>query len=800
MAINTTNTDTTSDNELRGGKRPKKAESVIRFWINEIEAAKKREKEYRKEGSKVIDIYAGKRKEQTPYNILFSNTETLLPALYSAVPRPVVQRRFKDQDPIGKAAAMASTRMLEFLIDTNVEGYETFDQAMRNATLDALLPGRGVTCVKYDAEIGEIPGDAVETDEPVEVDESVEPEEPTPYKQAELVCADSREWNKVYFGYAKKWSHVPWVAFEEHIDKEEAERLFGSAVAGKLKYTEDDQRDETDDSERTDDEKDKGERKTTCIYQIWDKAGGKKVRYVSPMHKEGFLKVEDDPLGLTGFFNIPRPIMFIEKTADIVPVALYCLYENQAAELNRLTTRINRIVEAIKARGVYDTELGEDIGRIMESDDNALVPADKSSSLAAEKGLGNAIWFMPIEQLVNVLMQLYAAREQCKRVIYEVTGISDIIRGSTVASETATAQEIKSQWGTLRLKRLQKEVQRYARDTLRMMLEIAATKFSEETWAKMTGLPFVSAMQKEQAMMMAQAAQQMGQQPDPQTMAALQAPVWEEVLGVLRDDMQRAYRVDIETNSTIEPEATEDQKMIAEVMNAMSQYLNGVTPLVQSGALPFEAAQSMLMAVVRRFRFGPEIEDYVKQMKAPQQPDDGKGAEQAKIAAEMQERDKDRQFEMQKQMDENARLAAQEAAQAQREALAAQEARDAEANKIAAEHKMRMIEIDAEKMSEMAKLRSQRAIAEMQARIEQETALQQTSMQIAGQIQIATIKAKSDSSEQESGAVDAELRQQDNAATTQSIAMMAEALRVLAAPKVPERDRAGRIVRLVPEL
>jgi hypothetical protein len=120
--------------------------------------------------------------------------------------------------------------------------------------------------------------------------------------------------------------------------------------------------------------------------------------------------------------------------------------------------------------------LGADLERLMDADDNQLVPAESGSSLAAEKGLQNAIWMMPLEMLVASLQQLLMAREQCKQTIYEITGIADIMRGQTNASETLGAQEIKEGWGKLRLKRLQKEVQRYARDLLRMMLEIAAEK------------------------------------------------------------------------------------------------------------------------------------------------------------------------------------------------------------------------------------------------------------------------------------------------------------------------------------
>lgn len=614
-------------------KRPNEISEIVGFWLTEIKAAKSREKDFRKDGQRILDIYSGKKNKNTPFNILYSNTETLLTALYSQVPRPVVQRRFKDEDPLGKQAATAGQRMLEFLLDTNVDGYETFDEGVASGTLDALLPGRGVTCVKYDADVAEV----------------LQGEESVPMKSSELVCVDAKSWNRVYFGYAKKWSKVPWIAYEEHIDIEEAERLFGE-IASKIAFTEGE--DEEGD-EKNKEDKDKGERKTALIYQIWDREGGKdgknKIRYISPQYKDGYLKVLDDPLGLTGFFNCPKPIQFLKKSNDLTPVSLYLLYENQAEELNTLTIRINKIIKAIKARGVYDTELGEDIANIMKADDNELVPADKSSSLAAEKGLQNAIWFMPIEQLVNVLRELYVAREQCKQVIYEITGIADILRGASKASETLGAQEIKERWGGLRLKRLQREVQRYVRDLMRMMLEVAASKFSEDTWAKMTGLPFVTSEQKMQLDAIAQAAQASGQPLDPQTQAQLQSPVWGQVLELLKNDIHRAYRIDIETNSTVEPEAVEDQKNIAELMTALGQYLNGVGPLVQKGIMPFGAAQSMLLAISRRFRFGMEIEDYIKQMQPPKPEDDGKAEAQAKMQMEQQSHQMDMQSKKQDQ-------------------------------------------------------------------------------------------------------------------------------------------------------
>jgi len=562
------------------------SELSISEWLEEIQDAKKREKDFRKDGREILEIYANEKK--TPFNILYSNTDTALPALFSEVPRPIVKRRYKDEDPMGKVVSEAAQRVLEYLIDTDVDDYDKFDCSMTDATVDGLLPGRGVTTVKFESD-----GDW------------------------ETVCTDSRKWDRVLFGYATKWSKVQWVAYEEYIDREEARELFGDK-ANKLKYIEGEEHDE-DENEN----KNKGYKKTAQVYQIWDKSD-RKIKYVSQQYKDGFLKVEDDPLGLTGFFNCPKPLQFVAKSNDLLPTALYTLYRQQATELNRIQIRLTKVIEAIKVRGAYNGAYGEEIEQILKEEDNALVPTDKASALA-EGGLDQNIWLLPIGELVAVAQQLMVARESCKQVIYEITGISDIVRGQSKASETLGAQKIKEAWGSMRLKRPQKEVQRYALDTMRLMLDIAVNKFSEDTWSKMTGLPYPKTEQKKQAQKLVQIAQMSGAPQSPTVMQAMQVaqqPSWGEILDILKDNYSRSYRLDIETNSTIDVEATEDKQLVGEFMNAMAQFMNGIAPMIQEGVMPFNAAKSMMLAIVKRYRFGRDVEDELNQMQEPQKKQD----------------------------------------------------------------------------------------------------------------------------------------------------------------------------------
>lgn len=642
----------------------RKAANLVQHWIGELDQARMREKDFRKEGQRFVELYEGTKKEAYQFNILYSNTETLAPALYNSVPRPVVQRRFKDADPLGAQAAKAGQRILEYLIDDGMSEYATFDELMKSTVLEALVPGRGVTRFKYDAKIEQVRNEqAAEQAESaglvIDPDEDVEQEghvaasaERVTY---ETVCGEEVPWDRFLHGYAKKWKDVPWVAYEHFMTKEELEQNFGPMGARVPVADLEVESDDTGAAQRQP-EAMKGI-KVAVVYEIWDKVT-RTVLFITPNYKDMPLKQVPDPLGLSGFFNCPKPLGFLAKISTLVPVALYTLYEEQAKELNRVTTRINKIVAALKVRGMYDSTV-QGLEKVLEADDNVLIPAENVAALLANgNALEKAIWLVPIEKLIAVLQQLYLQRNQVKQVIYEITGIADIMRGSSQASETLGAQELKNQWGTLRLKRLQKEVARYARDSLRIMLEIAVSKLSPETIQGMTGLPYPTGAEKQQAQMVGQQFAQMGQQPPPEIAQQLQQitsqPSWDEILGLLQNDLQRSYRIDIETNSTVDAEATEDKQNIAELLNAISQFLNGVAPLVQSGSMPFEVASGMLLAIVRRFRFGPELEDQLKEMKAPPPPppDPKVQADAANAQADLQMKQMDIQ---QKQMEIDAR-------------------------------------------------------------------------------------------------------------------------------------------------
>lgn len=727
---------------------PKNVDELVRRWVDEIDMSREREKDWRKDGKEAEELYEASKEGEDSFNILYSNTETLAPSLYGNMPKPVVQRRFRDEDTLGKSVSQAGQRLLEFLLDTNSEEYDTFDESMKDATHDALLPGRGLVEFCYHAETADTPGQGEEGQD------GYDP--PGSQLVSECVYPKSFVWNRFYHGYAKRWCDVPWCAVELYLDKQAVEQEFGKEVADKTLYTIEGDANQDRRGEGKDNQV-KTKIKTACIYKIWDKKK-RVILWVSPNHPTSILRTDDDELKLTGFYPFPRPMRFLRKSNNLNPTALYKLYRTQARELNTISSRLIGLLKQCKVRGVYDSTIGE-IEEVLKQEEGSLVPAENVAALQTTRGLEGAIWLMPIDKIVGVIKELYVAREACKRTIYEITGISDIVRGQSVATETLGAQKIKQEWVTLRLKNMQKEVQRFVRDALRIMLEIAAKRFQQQTWAQMTGLPYVTSEQLQQAQRIAQAAQQAGQPPPPEVAQQLQAPQWEQVIGVLKDDLQRQFKIDIETNSTLDVDASEDKQNLADLMNAISQFLNGVSPLVEKQMLPFQAAQAMLLVVVRKFRFGPEIEDYIKAMKEPTPQDNG---DAAKLQHEAQQQQLDREQEQAK--------AQFEAAQKDKENQQKHEATLAEYQKevqlqqadLAAQEQADVRKITAEREARLAELSSQRATEQMKADIQRKTDIDKATLEAAVAIQVAQIqaKAKADDSARQA-AVDHHKNEQD---------------------------------------
>tara|TARA_R110000824_G_scaffold137452_2_gene301566 strand:- start:2951 stop:5278 length:2328 start_codon:yes stop_codon:yes gene_type:complete len=744
---------------------------VAKRWMMELNLSSKLEKSWRKQAR---DVNARYRDEKDSaggasylidenryssgcrYNILYSNVQTICPALYNQTPKPDVRRRYRDADEAGKQISDIMERGLSYTMDE----YD-FDRFMRLAVKDQQLSGRGVTRIKYESSFAKKVDDEGE-----EYDE----------KAHEEVYWCHVNWADFRVGPGRTWEEVEWVAFKHLLNKEEGEEKFGAAMFGEV------QMDYTPQGMQDSDEGDpvSDTFKRAIVWEIWDKEAAE-VIYIAPSLAERPLKTEDDPLGLAHFFPVPRPLYSTENTDNLVPVEPFRFYQDQADELDEITRRISGIIKTCKVRGIYDSTITEMSG-LMDAGENVMVPATDVLPLMQAGGLEKAIWLWPVERIAGVLVHLYNQRDAIKTAIYEITGIADIMRGSSAASETLGAQQLKAQFGTMRLDDQRREVQRYARDLVRMAAEVMAEHFSSDTMAIMTEVQLPTQEQKAQAMMAAQQMEQQGQPIPAKLREGLSLPTWDEALQILRDDKQRAYRIDIETDSTVAGDQAADQKAITELLVGISSFIQNAGPAVAAGYLPLEAAKSLLMTSIRRFKLGREVEDALDMI-----GEEEEGEEQTDPQVmQMQQQGEQMQQQMQ-QMGEQLQQVTQEnqALKASVEGEQAKLSMEGQKALKAAEQKDRELaikEFEAQKPAEIKATPEEQWHYDSQMERER-MAFEASEADKQRQVDLAkAIIAKSD------GGVD------EDAAVTQAAIMLQQITAALTAPRAVIRDEAGNIV------
>lgn len=560
------------------------------YWLKELKASGKRDEAWIERADKVLERYRDEQTDsqyrQKRMNLLWSNVETKGPLLYARTPKPVIDRRFKDKNP----TAMVAGKILERAVTFCIDSYD-FDGIARDLVQDYLLPGRAIARVSYKPIYG---GELTDPQtKQVKLDEQGQPLKEVVYEEAKL---EYLFWKDVRFGPGKRYDEVPWIAYRSFMSREELVKEFG-AVGDEVTLTHcdpDQKRDEQSESDK------KGE-----VWEVWSKTN-KQVYWVA-IGFQKLLRKSPPPLNLRNFFPSPKPLQAVKTNDKLTPIPEFAQYQDQADEIDKLTARIDHLTDAVKVVGVYDAT-NEGLQRILsEGVDNTLIPISNFALLAEKGGLEGGISWLPIEQVVKALQTLTAQREQLKQNLYEVSGLSDIIRGASDPNETLGAQEIKRQFAGMRVDDKQKAVAEFLRDCLELKAEVIAEQFSPQTLQLMTGVQLPTTEQK--------AMQQQAGQPT-------SLPTWEDVIKLLRTDPIRTFSIDIETDSTIAVDERDEKESRMEFLQAVTGFMKQTAEIAPAAPQLLPLMGELLMFGVRGFRVGRDLEQSIEDaiQGAQQQP------------------------------------------------------------------------------------------------------------------------------------------------------------------------------------
>ena len=556
------------------------------YWHDQLEQAQKVFDKWEKRGKKVVRRYRDERDAiempRMKFNILWSNISVLFPALYGRMAKPEVSRRYMDSDPVGR---LAST-MLERVVEYEVTQFGDFDSAMRGVVEDRLLPGRGTAWVRYEPIIvGQEPPEmetGIEADEGIEITNTEDNE----HVDSAHSPVDYVYWTDFLHSPARTWDEVWWVSRWVYMTKDEGIERFGD-VFKNVPLT--DQNDDIDAKNPMTAKATYG--KKAKVAEIWNKRT-KKVCWVAKGYPQA-LDERDDPLELEEFFPCPKPLLATTTNGSMIPVPDYCEYEDQAQELDNLTQRIYLLVKACKAVGVFNAEFKE-LGRLFtEGVDNKLFPVTAWAAMSEKGGLKGAIDMLDTSAIIRTLQQLYQSREVVKQSIYEICGISDILRGASNANETLGAQQLKANFGSLRLRATQADVARFATDLFRIKAQIVCKFYPPELIVEMSGVMNT---------------------PEGQNPQLLQAAVQ-----MLSNSTIRDFHIQVEADTLAQIDEQADKQNATEAVKIIGSFLESSLPMVSQAPEMLPMMSEMLLFLVRRYRAGRGLETAIEQaMKALQ--------------------------------------------------------------------------------------------------------------------------------------------------------------------------------------
>lgn len=632
-----------------------------------LDAIAKYDRQFKKWETRVSNILKRYRDEDRTntdetnnahFNILWSNVQILIPATFARVPQPDVARRFRDQDPVGRVSALMLERGLEF----ETQHYPDYRDTMRQCVQDRFLGGRGTAWIRYEPHFK-----AADPSPEGQITEDIEAAEPEEQLDYECAPVDYVSWKDFGHSVARTWEEVTLVWRRVYMSQSAVEERFGEEIAKKIPY------DSTpEDIKRPADNVQSEVKQQACVYELWDKEKGVAVWFSKSMNE--FLDEKPDPLKLQHFFPTPKPLYATLTNETLVPVPDFTLYQDQAKTLDTLADRAGGLVRMLQVKGVYDAAADSSLARLFTEGNNGnLMPVKNWAAFAEKNGLKGQIDVYDLSPVVKALEAVYMAADQQKQQVYEIMGISDIVRGASNPNETLGAQELKGQYASMRLRAMQSDVSRFATDILQLKAQVMCAKFNPQT------LYAISAAEQlapnDQAVV-------------PQAMQLLVGPERMQNPEAESPNPLRAFRIEVNADSMIQMNETEEKRDRMEFLTANGAFMEKATAMAANAGAAAPIIVPLIMEMwkfgVTGFKVGKTIEgqfdeaaDKLKALAAqpkPPAPDpeamklqaeqkmhqDEMQFEQMRLSLEMQanERDKklDMMLEQQKAQLENQRL------------------------------------------------------------------------------------------------------------------------------------------------
>lgn len=633
--------------ECRRGKRQDFIDIADRSW-DEIE---KRNRKGRLYGGN--DLY--RRRQWTKFPLWWACWKIRQPIVFARLPIPILKDTQGD-DPYGRTACVIGERFTRSILKT----FDAFTEFA--AGIDDFLVvnfGWGRWFYKTDLSIEDekirlqlvepppIPQDPNQP--PVEQD----PQQPMlvnpmtgeqiidtsqvleddmgPYMltgqkidvEAESVHFESQLYSALYVEEdIRKWNEVTRCAMEYHYSYRDFKKKFGQAALDKITLA---------------DIEEHKTGKPIIVFEYWDKLY-KECRWLAensndffqPEHDAEFSKttgleeVEEetkeydnsDLYGLSTFYPCTEPLVFNNTPRNFWPTPEFFQVGDIIDDINTIFSRLVLLTKAVRVRFLYDSSVPQLSSLIGETGEGGGlgIPNLEKQLIAGKGTLAMLVQYFPVDEIIQGLNNMYQAFSQRLDTFYQVTGMSDLIRGQTNpdSDKTYGERQLEGKFALNRIEPYQRKAQEWLKNNYQIGMEMGLKMFSDQT---------------------------IDDYITPQTLDDEDKQRYVGALALLKDNKRSRFRVDFETDSTIAINENWRRQQAIETANIITKMLESTANVAQTNPELAQTELKIMEHVIGELTNGKLFIDEVKasiketidKVMAPKEPEPNVDLEKVKL-------------------------------------------------------------------------------------------------------------------------------------------------------------------------
>lgn len=314
-----------------------------------------------------------------------------------------------------------------------------------------------------------------------------------------------------------------------------------------------------------------------------------------------------DLYGLTGFFPCSAPLIINQSTDEFWPTPEYFQIMDITDDVNSIVTRMILLTKAIRCRFFFDASFPILQQLVSETGEGGGIGVpDLERILINNKGnLSTLVAYLPVDQMIEGLKNMYEAFQQRLEMFYNITGISDLIRGQTPqdgTQKTNGEKQLEAKFAVNRFEPYQRKVQEWIKDNYQLLMELALKMFSDQS---------------------------LDEYITPQTLDKEDQQRYVAALELLRNNKRRRFRVDFETDSTIAINEQWKKKQAIELANTLTKALESTANIAEQHPELAATELKVLKHMIGEFSDGKlfideiqdSIEEVIQKVSQPKTPD-----------------------------------------------------------------------------------------------------------------------------------------------------------------------------------